>query len=286
LTISVVWIHRFISPWSATVNSLAHKYLLVGCLFALVFVAPARAEPYVVEGIKLGAAINTAAPGYRSFKCAPSEQFEGYTRCQRTKPSVRATLSSTIIHASDGTAIYLAAKLAPVAMDRNAAQREIEELSREMKEQPRHVEWVPARAGSPAAVIAWWGRIELRQLKRAEVQDAADGYASGLLIDPLGDSPRAAKAGLPIYRIAGAAGYVYAASFAATPETGGDAPGRAHHGEASGARADRSGAVRFHVHAAAGTVVHGGTDRIPGFQLSACGRDGRARTQAPACPGR
>jgi tetratricopeptide (TPR) repeat protein len=129
---------------------------------------------------------------------------------------VRATLSSTIIHASDGTAIYLAAKLAPVAMDRNAAQREIEELSREMKEQPRHVEWVPARAGSPAAVIAWWGRIELRQLKRAEMQDAADGYASGLLIDPLGDTPRAAKAGLPIYRLAGAAGYVYAASFAAT----------------------------------------------------------------------
>jgi TolA-binding protein len=216
LTVSVVWIHGFISLWSATVNSLAHKYLLVGCLFALVLAAPARAEPYVVEGMKLGAAINTAAPDYRSFKCAPSEQFEGYTRCQRTKPSVRATLSSTIIHASDGTAIYLAAKLAPVAMDRNAAQREIEELSREMKEQPRHVEWVPARAGSPAAVIAWWGRIELRQLKRAEVQDAADGYASGLLIDPLGDTPRAAKAGLPIYRIAGAAGYVYAASFAAT----------------------------------------------------------------------
>jgi tetratricopeptide (TPR) repeat protein len=198
------------------VNSTAHKCLLIGWVFAFAVAAPARAEPYIIEGMKLGVPIDTAAPDYRSFKCAPSEQFEGYMRCQRTKPSARGTLSSTIIHGGDGTAIYLSAKLAPTSIDRDAAQREIEELSREMKEQPKHVEWVPARAGTPASVVAWWGRIELRQLKRSEVDDAANGYAPGLLIDPLADPARAAKAGLPIYRVAGAAGYVYAAIFGST----------------------------------------------------------------------
>jgi tetratricopeptide (TPR) repeat protein len=181
--------------------------------------APAGAAPYVVDGLTLGGKVALNNQNYRSYSCKPSEQFEDYTLCERTQPrntsAGRATYSSRIVHDEDGTAIDIAAKLAPVSITRNDVQKEIDDLSKTINERPAKIEWVPARAGVPASVIVVWGRVELRRLKSDDVEEVANGYGNGLgvLVDPLGDPVRSAKAKLPIYRIAGGAGYVYSASF-------------------------------------------------------------------------
>src|SRR5262249_35229571 len=92
---------------------------------------------------------------------------------------------------------------------------EIVRLSREMKEQPTKIEWLPQRTGVPGSVIALWGKIELRKLDQTEMENLSDAENShrGVLVDFLGDLTRSAKESLPIYQIVGGAGYLYTASF-------------------------------------------------------------------------
>jgi tetratricopeptide (TPR) repeat protein len=178
----------------------------------------ARSQPYVVEGMTLGERIPLGTTNYRSYKCGSSTYFEDYTWCQRTRVSTtsagRGSLSNAIIHAKDGTAIYLMAKAMPVSLDRSAVQKEMDELSKQFNAEPTKVEWLPQAAGVPSSIIAVWGRIELRKLKPDDAEVAReDDPSAGVLVDFLGDVARSAKAGLPVFRVAGGAGYLYAASF-------------------------------------------------------------------------
>jgi TolA-binding protein len=194
--------------------------LLLAGLVQLWAPVTAGAGPYAVEGLQLGGRVPLDTAGYRSYQCKPSDYFEGYTWCERTQPRRPAdgggSLSSTIMHAEDGTAVLLMERIAPVSIDRAAAQKEIDELSRKMSERPAKVEWFPARAGIAASVIALWGEIELRQLPPDDAEIIAQGDTlpnMGVIVDSLGDPARAAKAGFPVYRLAGGAGYLYSASF-------------------------------------------------------------------------
>jgi hypothetical protein len=65
-----------------------------------------------------------------------------------------------------------------------------------------------------AALVAVWGKIKLEQLDTAEVSQPAAGgkLHKGFLVSYLGDIQRSAKAKLPVYRLAGGAGF-WAASF-------------------------------------------------------------------------
>src|SRR5205085_2469566 len=105
--------------------------LFVAC-FEIAAMNPARSAPYVVEGMTLGERLPLGSASYRSYKCKPSEYFQGYTWCDRTQPrrTGGGSLASTIMHAEDGTAVYLMAKHAPIAIDRAAVQKEIEDLSK------------------------------------------------------------------------------------------------------------------------------------------------------------
>src|SRR5262245_30717353 len=174
------------------------------------------AAPYVVEGMTLGARIELGTPNYRSYKCGPIKDFKDYTWCERKQPrrTGGGSLETTIMHAEDGTAVYLDAMHAPIAVDRASAQKEIEDLSKAMNERPTRVEWVPAKAGVSASVIATWGRVELRKLEAPWIEMAVDNDIPGaIVIDAAADMARSAKAGLAIYRIGGGAGFVYTASF-------------------------------------------------------------------------
>jgi tetratricopeptide (TPR) repeat protein len=187
-------------------------------LAQLTTVIPAGAAPYVVEGQQLGERVPLGTASYRSYRCKPSGYFEGYTWCERTQPRRAAegggSLASAIMHAADGTAVYLMARIAPVSIDRTAAQKEIEELSSKMNERPAKVEWFPGRAGIAPSVIALWGEVELRQLTPDEAETVAnDDTDIGVIVDSAGNPTRSAKAGQPVYRMAGGAGYLYSASF-------------------------------------------------------------------------
>jgi tetratricopeptide (TPR) repeat protein len=179
---------------------------------------PAGAAQYVVEGFSLGAAVS-ANPDYRSYACKPSADFAGMTECQRSQQRGTSVAVSTILHkTADGTAVYLMVKAAPVKLSRSAVLSEIANLARQFNAQPVAVEWLPQRQGLPSAVVARWGDIRLEELKwdAVEIVAAGNNPRMGALVDFLGDPKRSADAGLPIYRITGAAGYLYSASFDAT----------------------------------------------------------------------
>src|SRR5204862_5692205 len=91
---------------------------------------------------------------------------------------------------------------------------EITRLSRKFGEQPRLHE-MSRRQGLPNAVIAAWGSVSLEVLDEPTLQILASGKSpgAGLLIDYLGDFQRSAQLCEPVYRIAGGAGYLWAASY-------------------------------------------------------------------------
>jgi hypothetical protein len=176
----------------------------------------APASPYVVDRLALGARLQLDGAAYREYKCAPSEQFQGFTWCQKQRQDKKPIVSSSnsILHSQDGTAVYLNRSVEPAIFERGGMDKEIDKLSAKYGEQAR-VMRMPATAGVDAtAVIAQWGQIELEPLNADEIADLASGkeVAQGLRVDYLGDFTRSAKLGLPVYRIAGGAGYVWAAS--------------------------------------------------------------------------
>lgn len=189
--------------------------------FMLGFLSAASATQYIVNGLVLGARVARDSPSYRAYDCRPSDAFDNYTFCtrreQRNTSLGRGLLSSAILHGEDGTSIYLMADLAPVRLDRQAIENEISQVSRELDQRAAKIEWLPRHPGVPTGVIATWGRVKLASVKiepadRATIKTEKD-LGPGPIVDVLGDPVRSAKEGLPVYKIAGGAGYVYSASF-------------------------------------------------------------------------
>jgi hypothetical protein len=124
---------------------------------------------------------------------------DNYIWCSRTDQKHTSlgdgVLSSKILHAKDGTAIYVSTALAPVALDRNIVENEITQLSKELNERPAKIEWSSKESGSPTAVLVVWGHVFLEEvdvgqdtknITADEIETDAGVYA-GLLIDTLGD---------------------------------------------------------------------------------------------------
>jgi hypothetical protein len=62
--------------------------------------------------------------------------------------------------------------------------------------------------------MAIWGAIQLEPLKADEISVVASGGSPpGILIGFLGDEERSAKAGVPVYRLAGGAGFLWVATY-------------------------------------------------------------------------
>jgi hypothetical protein len=169
---------------------------------ALSSVGVSEAAQYSVNGFVLGQQIQTTGANYRAYSCEPSDDFDGYKWCQRTeKRNSGAILSSALLHARDGIAVYLMANIASVPVDRAAIENEVGQLSKELNAQPKKIEWLPKQNDGTTAVIVLWGRIDLQRLKFEDYQlenlSTEKDLGPGLLVDYLGDSVRSAKAGLP-----------------------------------------------------------------------------------------
>ena len=202
---------------------IANSVRLLSCtLFCVLgLMTAASGAQYSVNGLVLGARIARDSASYRAYACRKSDDFENYTYCERTERRNtslgQGRLSSAILHGEDGTAIYLMTDLAPVKLDRQAIENEINQISRELNQQPAKVAWRPGGNGTPTAVIATWGQVRLESVKldpadRAGIKTEKD-VGPGPLVDDLGDPVRSAKAGLQVYKITGGAGYIYSASF-------------------------------------------------------------------------
>ena len=173
---------------------------------------------YSVEGVALGSRIQFDSSAYREYKCSQSDQFDGFTWCQKTRRenAQRSFFEAiySILLSHDGTVVYVNRYQRPTVFDPNEAERDIQDYSRKIGESPR-ITKMPGRSGSSKAVLATWGKVELETLDNDSVRLLAKGRSpkKGLLIDFIGNFTRSAQEGLPIYHILGGPGFVWVASF-------------------------------------------------------------------------
>jgi hypothetical protein len=175
------------------------------------------ATEYAVDGLAVATQLNFGRASYREYKCNPSDQFEGFIWCQKTRAEKARrgsrTTTYSLLHSKDGNVSYINRSQESASFDPSESELTIERYSRELGESARILK-APHRSGLPHGVIAVWGKITLEPLDQDSIKLLADGKnpRKGFLIDYLRDFTRSAKEGLPIYRIVGGPGLIWAAS--------------------------------------------------------------------------
>jgi hypothetical protein len=175
------------------------------------------ATAYAVDGLAVATQLNFKSASYRDYKCNPSDQFEGLIWCQKTRAEKgrgSRTTAYSLLHSKDGKISYINRSQESASFNPSESELAIERYSRELGESARLLK-APHRSGVANGVIAVWGKITLEPLDQDSIKLLADGKKPrrGLLIDYLRDFTRSAKEGLPVYRIVGGPGLIWAASF-------------------------------------------------------------------------
>jgi len=170
---------------------------------------------YVVAGLGLGSRIQFDSSDYREYKCNPSDQFDGFTWCQKTRQERGfANVTYSILHSQDGSVVYVNRFQEPAFFGRNEAEDAIRQHSTELGEKAQ-IKKLPRQRGIPEGILATWGKVVLEPLDNDSIKTLAEGRSpkKGYLVDFVGNFARSAKEGLPIYRISGGAGLLWVASF-------------------------------------------------------------------------
>lgn len=179
--------------------------------------SPSVISIYAVDGLSVGAKVSFESSVYRQYQCNPSEQFNGFTWCTRKVPesSKRGPFVSSysILHSPDGTVSYVNRFLEPAWFSGNEANEDIGRLAKKYGAQP-NVMAMPQIDGLQG-LMASWGAVVLLPLDANNVAQLAQGrdIRAGLMVDFLGNFRRSAQLGLPIYRLAGGPGFVWAANW-------------------------------------------------------------------------
>jgi len=177
--------------------------------------SPGNLSTYAIEGLALGARIPSDGSAYREYKCSPSDQFETFTWCQKTRQERRSSSEATysLLHSVDGKIVYINRYQAPIFFARNEAERDVKSYSKKFGESARMIR-MPTRLGIDGT-LASWGKTVLEPLDEENRKAFAEGrrLSKGYYIDFIGNFDRSAKEGFPLYRISGGAGFVFAASF-------------------------------------------------------------------------
>lgn len=177
----------------------------------------AQPAAFVVDGVGLGSRVPPDSELYKQYRCIASDKFPGFTECRReerkTQNGNEVVSYNTMLRSQDGAVSYIKSYVAPALFGKDDVQNELAKLSARFGETPRTFE-MPKRDGLPDAIIAIWGKIRLEPLDTSDMSAVASGGPhTGLLVSFIGDLPRSAKAQVPIYRMAGGPGYLWAASF-------------------------------------------------------------------------
>jgi hypothetical protein len=177
------------------------------------------ATEYAVDGLAVGTQLDFASATYLEYKCNPSDQFEGLIWCQKSRTEKERrkssyTIAYSLLRSQDGRISYINRSQEPAFLNSKESELNIERYSRKFGDSPRIMK-MPHRSGLPDGVIAVWGRVTLEPLDQESIKTLADGKnpKKGFLIDYLRNFTRSAKDGLPIYRIDGGPGFIWAASF-------------------------------------------------------------------------
>ena len=174
---------------------------------------------YAVSGLAVGARVQFGSSAYRDYKCGPSDQFDGFTWCQKAgrgkEPRGSFNVAHSLLHSPEGRVVYVNRNQAPAFFSPTEADEDIDRYSRRIGERPRVIV-LPPRPELSRGILATWGKIVLEPLDSESLKKLAQGErpnAKGYFIDFIGDFARSAKEGLPIYRLSGGAGFVWVASY-------------------------------------------------------------------------
>jgi hypothetical protein len=170
---------------------------------------------YAVGGLALGDRVPLLP---RDYECNRSEQFDRLIWCAQRRVDhtndSNVTTVNSILHRQDGTVVYVNRSVFPEHFDRNEFDRVVENLSKRYG-QTAEIIRMPKRQGIADAIIAFWGAVKLIPLENRDslnVLRSGGQVSEGILVDLLGDYTRSVKQGLPIYRLSGGGGYVWAAA--------------------------------------------------------------------------
>jgi hypothetical protein len=190
--------------------------LLAACGHAL---AQSPNNPnFVVDGLALGGTVSPGSALYQSYKCRPSEDFSGFAWCtfhhDLSSKSGHYTSWVSFLHSADNTAVFVTQAIIPAFFQAGDADREIQRLTR-LFGQPAQVLNAPQTADHRHALLASWGTVTLTPLDDATVEALRRGEVihQGLLADYIGNARKSASSGLPIYKLGGGPGYLWAADF-------------------------------------------------------------------------
>ncbi len=187
-------------------------------LVALAAAASAQTAPYSVNDFVLGGQAPFDSAAYRDYRCGPSEQFDGFTWCQKTRQGGERRgafrVTQSMLHSRDGKIAYINRQQDPVFFDGNDAEEDMRSFSRKIGSQPR-VTKLPRRSGGPEGILALWGQVAIEPLDADSIKVLADGKSprKGFLVDYVGNLTRSAQEGWPVYRITGGPGFIWVASY-------------------------------------------------------------------------
>ena len=174
---------------------------------------------YNVDGLALGSRAPLGSASYAEYSCVPSNQFVGFTWCQRKKNerTARGAFVSnySLLHAADGTVVYVNRFLEPAWFSGSEANEDIGRLSKKFGAAPTQTIALPPNRSGQNGVIALWGDVKLLPLDPQSLAQVAAGTdtRAGILVDHLGNFRRSAELNLPVYRLAGGAGFVWAGNW-------------------------------------------------------------------------
>jgi hypothetical protein len=176
------------------------------------------AAVYGVGGLALGAKVGFGGAAYREYQCVRSEKFDGFVWCAKTTSDkeVRGPFKvwSSMMHAQNGMVVYVNRYQEPAYWGASEVSDDIRRYSLKIGEEP-HIIHMPVRPGLPNGTLATWGKVVLEPIVGDELRLLGEGkpLSKGIAIDFIGDFTRSARQGLPVYRIEGGAGFVWAASY-------------------------------------------------------------------------
>jgi hypothetical protein len=174
-------------------------------------------SPYSIGELFLGEKVSRGDAARLGYKCADSKKFDDFSWCAKegneTESRGRFKAWYSMMLDRDGRIVYLNRYQEPAYWGANEAKDDIQRYSKKVGEEAR-VLHLPARSGLQGT-LATWGNVELEPISGDELRIlAADKpLPKGIAIDFIGDFTKSAQQGLPIFRLAGGAGFVWAGSY-------------------------------------------------------------------------
>jgi hypothetical protein len=209
--------HKFITARQP--QPIVRASFLLGLLIAGSCWAHADGNPiYSVTGIAIGSRVHFDGTAYQEYRCGHSEVFDGLTFCVKTTDDTDQrgpfVAYDGLLHSGDGTVVYVSRYQDPAYWRDGEVKDDIDYYSRELGEQPTILK-MPTREGIPNGVIATWGKVVLERVdgKSQKILAAGKNPKIGALIDFLGNYERSQNHNLPVYRVSGGAGFIWAGSW-------------------------------------------------------------------------